>query len=157
MLALEQFFPPSTAIFTAIRYLINVCCLCFGSDWVSADITQTTKAVSADYDRITEFFEDLDLYLHRLKILETQIPLVVELKVAIAQVLTSVLVLCGICVKYVKMNRLSNSPFSSPSFLVGLSGNLIHPLFAAILGHIFIFPESPSHLFLSEADVQPLI
>ncbi|KAL9014436.1 MAG: hypothetical protein Q9173_000918 [Seirophora scorigena] len=67
--------------------------------------TQSAIAVSADYDKIIEFFEDLNRYLHRLKILEKWMPPVSELKVAIVQVLTSVLVLCGICAKYVKMRR----------------------------------------------------
>jgi len=69
--------------------------------------------VSADYDKITGFFEDLDLYLHRLKILEEDVPLLPELGVALAQVLASVLVLCGISAKYVKMKRIGNYAFSS--------------------------------------------
>ena len=73
--------------------------------------------MSADYDKIGGFFEDLDLYLNRIKILEKSVPLVPELKVALAQVLTSVLILCGICAKYVKMKRLGNYTFSSVLFL----------------------------------------
>jgi len=73
--------------------------------------------VSADYDKIAGFFEDLDLYLSRLKILEKWVPPVPELKVALAQVLTSVLVLCGICAKYVLMKRFGNCTFSSAPFL----------------------------------------
>lgn len=64
--------------------------------------------MSADCDKIAVFFEDLDLYLNRLKILENEVSPVPELEVALAQVLTSVLVLCGICAKYVKMKRLGN-------------------------------------------------
>lgn len=64
--------------------------------------------MSADYDKIAGFFEELDLYLNRLKILEKWVPPVPELEVALAQVLTSVLVLCGICAKYVKMKRFGN-------------------------------------------------
>ena len=62
--------------------------------------------MSADYDQIIEFFEDLDLYLNRLKILENTVRRVLVLEVALVQVLTSVLELCGICVKYVKMKRI---------------------------------------------------
>ncbi|KAL8648633.1 MAG: hypothetical protein Q9210_004877 [Variospora velana] len=72
---------------------------------VASAASMSANAVSADYDKIIGFFEDLNLYLHRLKILEKWIPPVSELKVAIAQVLTSVLILCGICAKYVKMRR----------------------------------------------------
>lgn len=67
--------------------------------------------MSADYDKIAVFFEDLDLYLNRLKILENEVSPVPELEVALAQVLTSVLVLCGICAKYIKMKRLGNYTF----------------------------------------------
>lgn len=67
--------------------------------------------MSADYDKIIGFFEDLNLYLHRLKILENWIPPVPELKVALAQVLTSVLILCGICAKYIKMSRLGKCSY----------------------------------------------
>jgi hypothetical protein len=62
--------------------------------------------VSADYDKITGLFKDLDLYLHRLKILEKWVPPVPELEVALTEVLTSVLVLCAIYAKYIKMNRI---------------------------------------------------
>ncbi|KAI4146689.1 MAG: hypothetical protein L6R39_003369 [Caloplaca ligustica] len=79
-------FPPSTAIFTA-----------------------SANVVSADYDKVVAFFEDLNLYLNRLKILEGEIPPVAELRLAVAQVLTSVLILCGICAKYVKTRRLVKS------------------------------------------------
>lgn len=78
---------------------------------------QTANAVSADYDKIVGFFEDLDLYLNRLKILENWISPVPELGVALAQVLSSVLVLCGICEKYVKMKRLGKSAFFSMPIL----------------------------------------
>ena len=56
--------------------------------------SQTANNVSADYDKIVEVFEDLDLYLNRLKILEKRVRTVPELDVALAQVLASVLVLC---------------------------------------------------------------
>ena len=54
---------------------------------------------------INEFFEELDAYLNRLKILEGSIPDIPELKTALARVLKSVLVLCGISAKYVKKKR----------------------------------------------------
>ena len=70
---------------------------------------QVANSVSADYDKIAGFFEDLNSYLNRLKILEHKVPPIPELRLALTEVLTSVLVLCGICAKYVKMKRIGNS------------------------------------------------
>jgi len=71
--------------------------------------------VSADYDKIVGFFEDLELYLNRLKILEKWVPPVPELELALTEVLTSVLILCGICAKYIKMKRVGKE--TSPKSL----------------------------------------
>jgi hypothetical protein len=74
--------------------------------------------VSADYDTITGLFDDLDLYLNRLKILERGAPTAVpELDVALTEVLVSVLVLCGICAKYIKMKRIGEKTFVNPLLL----------------------------------------
>ncbi|KAL8949471.1 MAG: hypothetical protein Q9222_004419 [Ikaeria aurantiellina] len=74
---------------------------------VSAGAAQgSVNAVSADYDKVAGFFEDLDLYLNRLKILQEWVPPVPELQKAVAEVLASVLVLSGISAKYIKMNRI---------------------------------------------------
>lgn len=70
------------------------------------DIPQTANAVSADYDKASGFFEELRSYLHRLKVLEHQVPPIPELHVVIIEVLTSVLVLCGICTKYIQTKRI---------------------------------------------------
>ena len=102
--------------------------------------------MSADYDKITRFFEDLDLYLNRLKILENWIPPVAELKVAIARVLTSVLVLCGICVKYVKMKRFGNYPFSSVVFLYEFPRNFTKNFLAEMLIFMCLYLQN-SHLY----------
>jgi hypothetical protein len=80
-------FPPTIVVFTVVTYLIK-----------------TANSVSADYDKIIGFFEELDSYLDRLKILEGNIP--PELTIALARVLTSVLILCGISAKYIKTKRL---------------------------------------------------
>lgn len=66
--------------------------------------------MSADYDKIVEFFEDVDSYLNRLKILEKWVLPVPELKMALTDVLASVLVLCDIYTKYVKIKRFGNWP-----------------------------------------------
>ncbi|PLB46084.1 hypothetical protein P170DRAFT_259882 [Aspergillus steynii IBT 23096] len=89
-------FPPGMAIFTAVRYLIS-----------------TANAVSADYDKLTEFFEDLDAYLGRVKVLESRMSLIPELQNALAEVLSSVLILCGISARYIKTRRIGESNTSS--------------------------------------------
>jgi hypothetical protein len=55
------------------------------------------NSVSADYDKIVAFFDDLDLYLNRPLILEKQVPPIHQLKVALTEVFTSVLVLWDMC------------------------------------------------------------
>ncbi|KAH6618287.1 hypothetical protein B0J18DRAFT_275640 [Chaetomium sp. MPI-SDFR-AT-0129] len=87
--ATKATFPPSEALFSAISYLIK-----------------TANAVSSDYDKIVEFFDDLDSYLHRLKTLEHNTPQVPELEAALTDVFRSVLVLCGICTKYTQRKRI---------------------------------------------------
>jgi len=69
--------------------------------------------VSADYDKIHGLFEDLDMYLNRLKILERRVAPMPELQVALTEVLTSVLILCGICAKYIKMKRIGKETFTT--------------------------------------------
>ncbi|MCJ1394650.1 hypothetical protein MMC18_007530 [Xylographa bjoerkii] len=87
--ATKTIYPPTEAIFVAVRYLVNV-----------------ANTVSAGYDKVTAFFEDLGSYLNQLKTLGPNIPPIPELKVVITEVLTSVLVLCGICAKYLRMKRI---------------------------------------------------
>ncbi|RSL87145.1 hypothetical protein CDV31_016307 [Fusarium ambrosium] len=86
--ATKTMYPPSEAIFAAVRYLISV-----------------SKSVSADYDKVAGFFEDLRSYLVRLKILEGNVPPIPELRVVLAEVFTSILVLCAICTKYIRTRR----------------------------------------------------
>ena len=69
-----------------------------------------TKSVSADYDKLAEFFDDVQRYLSRLKVLEG-LKLDPELEKAVTEVLASVLVLCGVCSKYMKMPRMSKHIF----------------------------------------------
>ncbi|KAH7480071.1 hypothetical protein FOMA001_g7651 [Fusarium oxysporum f. sp. matthiolae] len=75
-----------------------------------------SKSVSADYDKLESFFEDLKSYLTRLSVLENNIPAVPELKAALTEVLISILVLCAICTRYMKTKRISKL-LLSPSFL----------------------------------------
>lgn len=77
------------------------------------DEEQTAKSVSTDYEKIADFFEDLDLYLKRLKVFEGhQIASIPEVGFALAEVLASVFVLCGICTKYTKMRRVGKEIFT---------------------------------------------
>ncbi|KAH7117652.1 hypothetical protein B0J11DRAFT_583050 [Dendryphion nanum] len=71
--ATKTIYPPTEVIFAAFRYLIN-----------------TAIVVSADYDRIQEFFENLKSYLSRLKIWEIKVPPIPQLKHIIMDVLTIV-------------------------------------------------------------------
>lgn len=66
---------------------------------------KTANAVSADYDRVAAVFEDIKSYLHRLKALEHRVPAVPELELVITEVLTSIMVLCGISTKYIRTKR----------------------------------------------------
>ena len=75
-------------------------------DSMALNRSQATNSVSADYDKIARLFEDLELYLNRLKILEKWVPSVPELEVALTEVLTSVLILCAVSAKYIKMKRI---------------------------------------------------
>lgn len=90
--AVKATFPPAEAIFAAIRHLIK-----------------TTNAVSADYDKISGFFEDLKYYLQQLQVIDAYVQLIPQLKVALTEVFQSVLILCGICTKYSKTKRIIKS------------------------------------------------
>ncbi|KAL7936459.1 ankyrin repeat-containing domain protein [Trichoderma chlorosporum] len=90
--AVKATFPPAEAIFAAVKYLI-----------------QTADTVSADYDKISEIFEDLSFYLRQLKVIDLSVQLMLELKVALTEVFESTLVLCGICTKYSKTKRIVKS------------------------------------------------
>ncbi|KAH7216441.1 hypothetical protein BKA60DRAFT_65836 [Fusarium oxysporum] len=87
--ATKTMYPATEAIFAAVRYLISV-----------------SKSVSADYDKLESFFEDLKSYLTCLSVLENNIPAVPELRAALTEVLISILVLCAICTRYMKTKRI---------------------------------------------------
>ena len=57
-------------------------------------------------------FEDLDAYLHRLKVLEGNVPLsgMPELQGVLVEVFVAVLGLCALGTRYVKMNRFGMCP-----------------------------------------------
>ena len=105
-------FPSQHCYFHSSQLSYNSMILVF-LDSMVLNKSQAANSVSADYDKIAGLFEDLDLYLNRLKILEKWVPPVPELEVALTEVLTSVLVLCGICAKYIKMKRLGKETIAS--------------------------------------------
>ncbi|KAJ5362082.1 hypothetical protein N7541_002926 [Penicillium brevicompactum] len=90
--ALSEGFLPRTTILTAVRYMMT-----------------TAKHGSADYNKLTEFFNDL---LHHLKyfkfLLEKPAP-GLEIKNALVEVLSSVLQLCAFFVKRTKASRMSRA------------------------------------------------
>lgn len=112
-------------------------------------ILQTANSVSADYDKIAEFFEELDRYLKRLKILETYVPPIPELRHTIAGILTSVLVLCGIFAKYIRKNRIGEyiAPklFTCPDFI---SSAVLTSQCRSMLANSIIFSESFSKSYI---------
>ncbi|PHH65759.1 hypothetical protein CDD81_1486 [Ophiocordyceps australis] len=87
--ASKAVFPPSEAIFAAVRYLI-----------ISA------KSVSSDYDRLVEFFEDVESCLCSVKIWENKVPPVPQLEKAITTLFCSILMLFGVYTKYIKKKRI---------------------------------------------------
>ncbi|KAK5093560.1 hypothetical protein LTS08_008884 [Lithohypha guttulata] len=86
--ALSSNFAPASGIFAAVGFLV-----------------QTTNKVSADYDNIAEFFEDVQSYLEQLKLLERHVTDSLELQAMTAKVLAAMLVFCGVCVKHIQMGR----------------------------------------------------
>ncbi|CAH0054414.1 unnamed protein product [Clonostachys solani] len=67
----------------------------------------TAKDVSNDYDKLTEFFQDVESYLQGIEIWETQVPSVPQLEHAINAVFGSVLILCGLYTRYISKKRVA--------------------------------------------------
>ncbi|PNP46550.1 hypothetical protein TGAMA5MH_02008 [Trichoderma gamsii] len=81
-------FPPAAAIGTAITYLLSAC-----------------KQVSADYDVVVVFFEDMNSFLERVTILETRLPSHKAFQNCLMDVFTSFLTLTGYAHKYIELGR----------------------------------------------------
>ncbi|KIX01404.1 uncharacterized protein Z518_09130 [Rhinocladiella mackenziei CBS 650.93] len=81
-------FPPAAAIGTALTYMLSAC-----------------KQVSADYDVITAFFEDMNAFLQRITILESRLPKYPAYRNCLMDVFTSVLEMCGFATKYIELGR----------------------------------------------------
>ncbi|KAJ6567106.1 hypothetical protein B0H19DRAFT_1067341 [Mycena capillaripes] len=85
-------FPPAAIIGTAFTYMLTAC-----------------KQVSADYDAITEFFEDINSFLQGITILETRLdsrlPRYPAYRNCLMDVFTSLLEMCGYATKYIELGR----------------------------------------------------
>lgn len=65
------------------------------------------KQVSADYDVVTAFFEDMNAFLQRITILESRLPNYPAYRNCLMDVFTSVLEMCGFATKYIQLRRFS--------------------------------------------------
>ncbi|KAM3439393.1 hypothetical protein MY4824_002668 [Beauveria thailandica] len=90
--ATKAVFPPSEAMFAAVRHLIK-----------------TAHNVTNDYDRLADFFEDVAFYLEGVQVLDNQASAIPGLSKAIVDVVSSVLTLFGLYTKYISKNRLVKS------------------------------------------------
>lgn len=81
-------FPPAEAIGTALTYILQAC-----------------KSVSADYDVIIVFFDDMNSFLSRITILESRLPKLGSYQNCLMEVFTSLLVMCGFAQKYIELGR----------------------------------------------------
>ncbi|KAF4971548.1 hypothetical protein FZEAL_9832 [Fusarium zealandicum] len=81
-------FPPAAAIGTAITYMLGAC-----------------RQVSADYDIVVVFFEDMNSFLQRIVILETRMPQHKTYQNCLMEVFTSFLTMCGYAHKYIELGR----------------------------------------------------
>ncbi|KAL7802262.1 hypothetical protein V8C44DRAFT_345495 [Trichoderma aethiopicum] len=81
-------FPPAAAIGTAITYLLSAC-----------------RQVSADYDVVVVFFDDMNSFLQRVIILETRLPPHKAYQKCLMDVFTSFLTLTGYAHKYIELGR----------------------------------------------------
>ncbi|KAF8540637.1 hypothetical protein BDD12DRAFT_880276 [Trichophaea hybrida] len=81
-------FPPSSVIFGAISVML-----------------QTANSVSADYDTLLAFFEELKSFLERLKVLNGHIRSSPEIEECLVEILGSILILIGLSSKEMKRGR----------------------------------------------------
>ncbi|KAI8304646.1 hypothetical protein K4K61_006034 [Colletotrichum sp. SAR11_59] len=81
-------FPPAAAIGTALTYILQAC-----------------RSVSADYDVVIVFFEDMNSFLQRISILEARLPQKRAYQNCLMEVFTSLLNMCGFAQKYIELGR----------------------------------------------------
>jgi hypothetical protein len=68
---------------------------------------QACKQVSADYDVVIAFFEDMNSFLQRITIIETRMPKYPAYRNSLMDVFTSLLKMCGFATRYVELGRFS--------------------------------------------------
>lgn len=81
-------FPPAAAIGTAVTYMLTAC-----------------RQVSADYDIVIVFFEDMNAFLQRIVILEGRMPQHKAYQNCLMDVFVSFLTMCGFAHKYIELGR----------------------------------------------------
>ncbi|KAF5492119.1 hypothetical protein CGCS363_v010369 [Colletotrichum siamense] len=81
-------FPPAATIGTALTYILQAC-----------------RSVSADYDIVIVFFEDMNSFLQRISILESRLPQKKAYQNCLMEVFTSLLNMCGFAHKYIELGR----------------------------------------------------
>ena len=83
-------FPPAAALNTAMTIILSAC-----------------KAVSAQYDVIINFFEDLNVFLQRVTIIEKRVPRQRAYQNTLMDVFASLLNMCGLAHVVIKEGRFS--------------------------------------------------
>ncbi|GJC84386.1 hypothetical protein ColLi_07224 [Colletotrichum liriopes] len=81
-------FPPAAAIGTAVTFMLGAC-----------------RKLSADYDVVVVFFQDMNSFLQRITILERRLPKHKGYQNSLMEVFTSFLVMCGFAHKYIELGR----------------------------------------------------
>jgi hypothetical protein len=71
---------------------------------------QRANSVLADYDHLAMVFEDMNLFLHRLKVLGGSFPTSKLNQLCLIDILTLILKVVGISIKNMKENRGCESP-----------------------------------------------
>ncbi|CAM1507730.1 Fc.00g045780.m01.CDS01 [Cosmosporella sp. VM-42] len=102
-------FPPAAAIGTALTYMLSVRHkTLIPSNLVVLELiarVQACRQVSADYDIVVVFFEDMNSFLQRIVILETRLPKYKAYQNCLMDVFTSFLTMCGFAHKYIELGR----------------------------------------------------
>lgn len=83
-------FPPAAAIGTAVTFMLSAC-----------------RHVSADYDIVIVFFQDMNAFLRQITILEKRMPKYKAYQNCLMDVFTAFLTMCGFAHKYIRLGRFS--------------------------------------------------
>lgn len=100
-------FPPAIAIGTAFTYMLGVRMFIPVEPITVLMRLQACQQVSADYQVITSFFEDMGSFLQRITILESRLPRSPPYRNCLMDVFTSLLEMCGYATMYIEHGRFS--------------------------------------------------